>query len=53
MHVVTGRFTKSWLMEATVPAILIALGHGTEYACVDYVYNVTRSYERRITYLDL
>ena len=47
---VTGGFTKSWLMEATVPAMLIALRHGTEYACVHYVHNVT--YER-ITYLDL
>ena len=51
MHVVTDRFTKSWLMEATVSAMLIALGHGTEYGCLQYVYNVI--YERRITYLDL
>ena len=48
---VTDRFTKSWLMEATVSAMLIALGHGTEYACVYYVCNVT--YDKRITYLDL
>ena len=51
MHVVTDRFTKSWLVEATVSAMLIALGHDTEYGCLHYVYNVT--YERRITICSL
>ena len=36
-HLACGGFTKSWLMEATVPAMLIALRHGTEYAFVHIV----------------